>query len=391
MNKTFTFAMMGLLATGAFAQDGENLVPNGSFEAIEGKGPKKLGSIEMATGWESPTEAKADLFVNSKKTPDISTPFNIYGEEVAREGENYVGIVAYSANNKVPRSYILTKLSNPLKKGEKYCVRFNVSLAEASAYASNDVGAMLTKKPYGVDGKGFIGEDKINVLSEGNPVIAGSYNWEKVCNTYVAEGGEKFITIGNFRKDNNATTNVKRKKGTNGTFAPILAAYYYIDDVVVSLVDEDNKCECSSADPTEGYSKIIYSKAIKISDDMPTAKKIELQQVYFAFGKADLSSAGEEALALIVSLMKANPELKLQVKGYADEAEKIAAENVPQFQNVDNQRINVVFAYLTENGIEENRLISSPQGTSETSADIQDSDEEDIKQAKNRRVTFKVR
>ena len=390
MNKTFTIAIMGLLATSVFAQDGENLVPNGSFESIEGKGPKKLGGIEF-TGWESPTGAKADLFINNKKTPEIGTPLNIYGEEAARDGENYVGIVAYSYNNKVPRSYILNKLNTPLKKGEKYCVRFNVSLAEASTYASNDLGAMFTKKPYGTEEKGYLGESKISVLNDGNGIIAGSYNWEKVCNTYVAEGGEKFITIGNFRKDNNDTKYTKRKKADFGTFAPILAAYYYIDDVQVSLVDADTPCECSSADPTEGYSKIIYAKAIKVTDDMPVQKKIEIQQVYFAFGKADISSAGEQALNVIVEQLKANEALKLQIKGFSDAAEEQAGENVPQFQNMDNQRINAIIEYLTGKGIDEKRLIASPQGSGEKSADIQDSDEDDIKQAKNRRVEFKVR
>lgn len=391
MNKTFTFAIMSLLATGAFAQDGENLVPNGSFEAIEGKGPKKLGSIEMATGWESPTGAKADLFTANKKTPDINVPTNIYGDENAYEGASYAGIVAYSYNNKIPRSYILTKLNAPLKKGEKYCVRYNVSLAEASAYASNDLGVMLTKKPYGTEDKGFITEAKPSMLPEGNAVVSGTYNWEKICNTYVAEGGEKFITIGNFRPDNNATKYVKRKKGSNGTFAPILAAYYYIDDVVLYLVDEDHPCECASADPTEGYSKTVYSKTINLTPSMTSSDKIEAQKVYFAFGKADFTSAGEEALNLLVAELKANTELKVQVKGYADEAEETAAEKVTQFQGMDNQRINAVFSYLIEKGIEENRLISSPQGSSVMSAEISEGDEDDIKQAKNRRVEFKVR
>ena len=44
----------GMLSIFAFGQEGQNLVPNGSFEAV-GKKPKKLGSIESATGWVSPT------------------------------------------------------------------------------------------------------------------------------------------------------------------------------------------------------------------------------------------------------------------------------------------------------------------------------------------------
>ena len=51
-------------AFGAFAQEGENLVDNGGFESVSGK-PKKMGQIDLATGWYSPTGAPADLFLKN--------------------------------------------------------------------------------------------------------------------------------------------------------------------------------------------------------------------------------------------------------------------------------------------------------------------------------------
>jgi len=93
LRKYSSIVLIGLSTVTSFAQEGENLVPNGSFEATDGK-VKKLGGIESATGWTSPTGARADLYTPSK-VPDINTPNNLYGKEEAKEGTNSAGIVGY--------------------------------------------------------------------------------------------------------------------------------------------------------------------------------------------------------------------------------------------------------------------------------------------------------
>ncbi|MEY3200302.1 MAG: hypothetical protein RJA13_2260, partial [Bacteroidota bacterium] len=147
--KISAILLVGLSTISAYGQYTENLVSNGSFEAIDGK-IKGLKGIDIATGWTSPTGVPSDLFGPVKaKGSEISpanVPDNVYGKEDAKDGSNYAGIVAYSFGAKVPRSYILGKLDAPLKKGMRYCVKFNVSLAEASKYASNNIGISFTKK-----------------------------------------------------------------------------------------------------------------------------------------------------------------------------------------------------------------------------------------------------
>lgn len=390
MKRSITMAIIGLSATIAIGQKAENLVSNGSFESID-KFPKKLGSIESAIGWYSPTGARADLFTPNKKLPIIDVPSNVYGTEEAKDGSNYAGIVTYSHNNKVPRTYVSNKLEVPFKKGERYCVEFHISMAEASSYASNQIGVHFSKRAFGSAAKESIIE-KTHILEESNKIFNAPYGWDRVCGVFEAEGGEKYITIGNFTSNDN-TKNVRNKKSTTTRVTPIAAAYYYLDNISVTVVDEKNPCDCASgsSDPTEGFSKTVYQKAINITDDMTPAKKIESLQIFFGFGKTDLTNAGEDALDIIAKTLKANPNLKLQIKGYADEAEDAAAEERTFFQGMDNKRANAISKYLTEKGIAENRLIISPQGSSEQSTEIIDSDEDDIRQAKNRRVEFKVR
>ncbi|TNF46655.1 MAG: OmpA family protein [Bacteroidetes bacterium] len=379
---------VGLLTTNSFAQ-GENLLSNGGFESTDGK-VKKLGGIESATTWTSPTGVRADLFTPGKVI-DISTPMNIYGKEEAKEGSNYAGIVAFSFGDKVPRSYIMAKLDSPLKKGMKYCVSFHVSLAEASKYASNNIGANLSKKPFATDSKTAI-IDEAHIKHYNNKVFNATYNWDKVCGIFEAEGGEKYITIGNFdpndktKYENNKKPNNKEMKLTQ-----VISAYYYIDDISIQLIDNNEQCDCLITENENNYSSTIYQKAVVLNDKMTSAEKVEAQKVFFAFGKTTLTTEGEEALDLIAEEMKANASMKLEVMGHSDaEEDKVGLEK-EMYADMASKRVNEVMSYLMDKGIEEGRMIPSSQGSSEPSDEIEEGDDDDLIMAKNRRVTFKVR
>lgn len=388
ISKLVVVCLFGMTTFSTLAQDAENLVPNGSFEATD-KDPKKLGSIENAIGWHSPTGVRADLFVPSKKYPDIDVPLNIYGKEDAKDGSNYAGIIAYSYGDKMARSYISAKLSVPMKKGTKYCVQFNVSMSEASKYACNQIGMNISKKAFGTEEKTSI-IDKAHVLHENNKIFNAAYSWEQVCGIYEAEGGEKYITIGNF-STNEDTKDERNRKNSDVKVSQIIAAYYYIDNVTVTLIDDTHPCNCAPEDDGSEYSKTIYQKVPKFNDKMPVAEQIQAHSMYFAFGKNNLSQVGEDALDFIAEKMKADPAMKLQIKGYSDAMEDEVGVEKSTYAGMDAKRVNTVVLYLVEKGIAESRLIASPQGSEEKSVDIIETDEDDIKQAKNRRIEFKVR
>jgi OmpA-OmpF porin, OOP family len=383
---TMAFSMLSIIS---FGQEGQNLVPNPSFEAV-GKKPKKLGSIENSTGWVSPTGVRADLFV-STKVEDIAVPTNIYGTEHAKEGNNYAGIYAYSYGNKKPRSYVMTKLTSPLKKGMKYCVKFNISLAEASKYATNNIGVALDKKPFGTDSKvSLITEPSLLHFNNDQKVFSARYNWTEICGTFESKGNEKYITIGNFLSD--ADTKYERmKKDPKVKVSQVIAAYYYIDAVSVVLLGDGEFCDCIADEGNDQFSTTIYQKAFSITEEMTPTEKIEIQQAFFAFGKHKLSTEGEVSLDLIATEMTANPDLKLQINGHNNKMEdSVAAEN-DYYADMDNKRIGVVMEYLKAKGIAEGRFIASQKGSDSPNKDTNDQDDEDLIMAKNRRVTFKVR
>ncbi len=390
LKEIFVLASMFALPLVGTAQD--NLVDNGGFESTTGK-IKKPGQIDLATGWKSPTAVRADVYLKDSKVKEISTTENAYGKEAPAEGENYGGIVMYSPKGKMPRSYLMTKLKTPLKKDVKYCVSFKLSLAEGSKYACNNIGVMFDKKERGSDTKGSIVEDKTSVLSSNNKIYNAMFGWETVCNTYTAEGGEKFIVIGNFGSDDPAKIKTEAvKKAKDNKFAIFAGAYYYIDDIVVTILEDGQKCACNTADEAvNDFSTTIYQKPAIVTDKMTSAQKIEVQQLYFAFGKDVLTKESNTALDLIVTEMKANPSSKITVISHNDTGEDALSEKKAYYANMDDKRFESVKAYLISKGIDKSRIMTEGKGASENNdKEIKAEDLEDLKMAKNRRVVFKV-
>lgn len=382
MKKSIWIGLL-LFSTTLVAQ--ENLVENGSFEETSKK-VKSLGSLSSAMSWSSPTASKPDLFV-SGKNEEIGIPQNIYGTEEAKDGQNYAGIVAFSYGDKVPRTYLMTRLSAPLKKGTKYCIQYSLSLAEGSKYACGNMGVLLSKKEYGMDAKSSLIE-KPQLMSD--KVYSAQFGWDKVCGIYIAEGGEKFLTLGNF-SSNEDTKNEKNKTPKGVQAEAIIAAYYYIDDVSIVELVGDARCDCATSDPEEEYSTVIYQKQFVLNDKMTPKEIIQGQELFFAFGSDRLTPLAKEALDMVVQQLTTNKAFKLQVNGHSDKVEDEVGLKKADYSDMSNKRIAAVMEYLAEKGIGTDRIIPSSQGSETPNPEIKVYDDEEMAQAKNRRVAFVVR
>ena len=384
-----------LLASSTFtlmAQEGPNLVPNGSFEDTDGKA-KKRGAIESAIGWISPTGARADLFIPGKIV-DISVPENFYGRENAKEGNNYAGIVSFSFGNKVARNYIMAKLDEPMKKGMKYCVKMYASLAEGSKYASNNLGICFTDKPLAYEGKELLTEAlgykaAVTHAFNDSKVLNTTSNWDQICGTFTAKGGEKYIVIGNFVAD----AQVKQegnKPPKDMKVAPIIASYYYLDNISVQLLEKEEQCNCLISDNKSTYSTMVYQLGLKVNANQTPKQRIESQQSNFGFGKDVISPANKEILDYIAEQLKANPIFKLELIGHSDVEEDTEGLSNAIYAEMGLKRATKLKDYLVEKGIAADRLVISDKGYSEPSQDIYEDDDDEMKQAKNRRVNYRV-
>jgi outer membrane protein OmpA-like peptidoglycan-associated protein len=394
------------LSQGAFAQKGkktnEKEIVNITFEGAS-EDLTELNGIDAAgKGISSPTELKADLFSKSG-TGDIGVPVNVYGSEeptTENGGNVYAGIVAYKPGKLAgERSYITIQLMQgkepvTLKKGLTYCIEYAVSLGESSKFACNNLGAYLSKDAPGNGEPGAIYMAGDHVMkAQLNKVYNGFFGWEKVCNTYTAKGDEKFITIGNF--DLNDKTQFQAvKKPKDAEADPLTHAYYYIDNIIVRLVDSPTECACFNAKPPkieDGFSTLVFDKTPEINDKMNTEKKIAAQTIYFRAGKTSLTENARVNLDFIIAQMNANPAMKLEVEGHNDGLEiKAGAEN-EDYLDMDRKRVAAAVKYLTNNGIAEERIVKSYKSDTMPSAEISEDDDQEVKDAKNRRVEFRVK
>lgn len=360
-----------LAASTTFGQ--MNLLSNGNFES-KGK-PKKPGQIGLAEGWSSPTDAKADFF-SEKAKGDYSAPDNIYGREYTDESESYAGILLFSYKDKNPRSYLATELDYPLEEEEVYCIKFHVSLADLSKFACNNVGLYVSNQK--LTGKQIMKyEVEPQITHTKNKIFQETTGWEAICRTYKAEGGEKFLYIGNFAKpDDLKTLKVKRPRGF--TKPQVYNSYYYVSDVSIIPMDSLEECVCEKSGPKMN---VVYSKSIADSLQMDDEQLVELVKVFFEFKVTTIIQNSYAKMDELVKLMNKNPGFKVEIKGHTGFQEQLKLDD-----DFSTKRAQVAKDYLVSKGIDSSRL--TVKGIKD--AELLTKDVSAEGRARNRRVEFAV-
>lgn len=371
------FSIATLLSGSAFGQ--KNLVTNPSFDELMGK-VKTRGQIEMATGWSSPSETdKADLFIKGNdKKPDINNPDNTFGREEPIDGDVYAGFMAYSYKEAVPRTYLQTKLEKPLIAGKTYCVRFFVSLSDLSKYAVNNIGMNISaKSPKDKDLLAY--SVQASVVKRGNPIYNDNSYWQEVCGTFVAAGGEKYITIGNFEKQDLVKTE-KMKRPSEYKQQQTNDAYYFIENVSIVNSADDPECACGTKD--EKGMQVVYTKEISSEGDLTAEQKINMISVYFEENQTAVTEAFFPQINELIKEMQGNSAMRIQVVGHSDfnEAQSVTVDH-------SAKRAEAVKAYIVSKGIDANRLEVVAKKDSEPATD----DQTKAGRAQNRRVVFVVK
>lgn len=373
------------------------------FEKTNKEVVTEVGGIELAEGILTPMELKAELFMTEATGSDAGVPVNVYGTEAPSAeggGQNYAGAVFYKPGKlAAERSYITIPIKKgteqlTLKKGLKYCVEFSVSLAESSKFATNNISALFSKDVLGNGSPGAIynNSDKL-IKSQNNKIYNGFYGWEKVCAVYTAKGDEKYITIGNF--DKNETTKYEQVKKPKDNETEVVAhAYYYIDNVIITVIDNVTECKCfDSRKPKieESFSTLMYTNTPEISDKMTKNQIIEAHTVYFRAGKFSISENAKQMMDFVIEEMKMDKTLTIDIIGHNDKLEDKAAEENPDFEDMARKRANAVEKYFIAAGIDVGRLTKVYKGAAEPNPGIADDDDQEIQDAKNRYVSFKVK
>jgi Secretion system C-terminal sorting domain len=187
--------------------------------------------------WYNPTPGATPDWLDSTcfgNSGNWGVPQNYAGWQYAKSGVSYVGL-SFADLTYNYREYVMGTLSDSLNRSNKYCVEFFVSLADSLWWACSAVGAYLSPDricyPNTMDTVIHYTPQIENPLTH---FLTDKVNWAPISGEFSAEGGESFITIGNFYSSPEYFDSV----GHGGLIwrQPYPSAYYYIDDVYVRML-----------------------------------------------------------------------------------------------------------------------------------------------------------
>lgn len=171
-----------------------NLVPNPSFEIcticpinIFGQIDNSVSPVNVILpGWNNPTLASPDYF-----NPGLQ----------AMDGNSYAGFWNFEFNTPEVnvREYLQCEFNDTLIFKEKYLFEFFVRIdSDYCNFMSNNLSLLITDSiiEYNNDNL-FLANAQLKYFN--NEIIVDSaFNWHKFSGVFESQGGEKFMTVGNF-------------------------------------------------------------------------------------------------------------------------------------------------------------------------------------------------
>ena len=245
-----------------FPLEAQNLVLNPSFEDTIScsQWPPPNFSCSgpcMTPPWFQPTFGSPDYFNAYYSTncgggggnyPNYYD--NVTGFQMPNSGYGMEGFAAYFVDVSQPgiREMLEGRLSAPLLSGHEYCISYYISLANNSDHSIWSIVIYFSTDSI-LEPDSIIGKSPQVINTQGN-YLADTLNWTHITSSFVANGGEEYFLIGNFRSNNNTDTIHVVPEDTVIGFQNL--AYYYVDDF--------NIIDC-----TVGIEEQIESQQLNIS------------------------------------------------------------------------------------------------------------------------------
>ena len=201
----------------------QNLVPNPGFEEMT-QLPADYGQWHFCKDWNNvggnisgPPFGSPDYFHTQGTTGDF------FGQIKPNTGDAQMGFTTYHPGMYEFREYIATKLREPMGAGLTYQVSFFITNGTGTGGypgASNNIGIHFSKAPLHQEVDEPIPvEPQIEITQ-----TVFSTSWVQYTFSLTATDDFECMTIGNFRMDTETENSGD-------------AAYYFIDDVVVTLIN----------------------------------------------------------------------------------------------------------------------------------------------------------
>lgn len=364
-NKIYACITIITMAFGFTDVSSQNLIKNPNLDA------KCIAStyaeVVKTDDWTNANGGTVDLFDKTKSkncNHPNAIPTNYMGYQKAyNENQNYAGLTAFyddGSNNNTDRTidaqlnrkegykeyseYLQGELSEPLIAGKIYQLSFRVNLANNSDRAVSCLGALLTVNKLEHKSNEFLKEIPQFISHR---VIKDTLNWVTIYGAFIAEGGEKFITIGCFKDDYFQVENLSNPNENDSR-----KAYYYISGASLNLYVAKPELEA-----------IVYGVDF-----------VEVMNLQFTIESSDIDPQFYSELDEVANWMKQNPTMSFYIAGYTD---KTGNNTINDPLSI--RRAKEVKKYLTQKGVKESNLVTEGFGSDHPI-------ENKVKSRKNRRV-----
>lgn len=211
----------------------QNLITNGSFENYTN--PIDCGAYGFDNYYLGPPPHVLDNWY-AIASPDYfnricpSVPANYFGYSQPKSGDAYVGAGIYYRGS-VIKEYFYQHLASPLISGKTYCLSFFVTRSNIIPYAIKNIGAYFSNSlPTVVNGWEINANPQVVSAS----IISDTVLWTQIQGCFIANGGEQYVTIGNFTQ--NSMTDTLNAGTNNLIINGETVSYYFFDDF--TLVDQ---------------------------------------------------------------------------------------------------------------------------------------------------------
>jgi hypothetical protein len=207
-----------------------NFVANPSFELLYDCNPPY--SVSKIKSWNSIDSTKlnsAGVYYNNCAG---SVPYTGVGFQYPKSGDGFIRTLFYCTNPCAytnSRGYPKNRLISTLIAGKTYCVKMWVNLENISPHAIDALQIYLSD--VSIDTTKYINMPLIYLspqITNTLGIVIDTLNWIEVKNTFVANGTEKYLVIGNFKTDAITSASSTTTGASGGVFSE-----YLIDDVSV--------------------------------------------------------------------------------------------------------------------------------------------------------------
>ena len=290
--------------------------------------------------------------------------------ENARSGKSFVGFRVFTMQKDI--EYLQNKLKEPLKKDSTYCFSAFLKLSPGSKYATNAFGVLFTDKPQYINT-----DERLTVVpskSLSNQVLNFKTRWMKVQCTYTAKGGEQWLVLGSFQ--NHKQLELIEVPGE------IMESYYYLDDVSLVPVKNEEDCGCNFSDTRKNDDVEILEETTPTAfTNLRVGDKLVLDDIHFMNDEATLLPESFSTLYDLLSVLLNKPQMVVEISGHTS-----GLGGLEHNMRLSEKRAESVKKFLTINGIEDLRVQTNGFGPKFPIAD----DATEAGQLQNRRVEFKV-